>query len=176
MAPLGSKFQLWSSDVPFHPPVVLRSQRVQMAHSGGDDKRQHRPDELKRPLENMRNPPRTPAVHFTSRGDLSYIAALPSFVEDAATIERWLPCFEVQQPSRVNTHYCSLPFTHAIKRTAASRSEAWGWPGYFEGQQARLQLTLRKRDQQNNPVFRPSRQVRTPPPVVFREMLNQYII
>ena len=35
---LGSKLRVWSSASPFHPPVVLRFQRVPMAASGGDGK------------------------------------------------------------------------------------------------------------------------------------------
>ena len=34
---LGSPLRVWSSASPFHPPVVLRFQRVPMAASGGDD-------------------------------------------------------------------------------------------------------------------------------------------
>ena len=33
---LGSKLRVWSSASPFHPPVVLRFQRVPMAITGGD--------------------------------------------------------------------------------------------------------------------------------------------
>ena len=39
---LGSKLRVWSSASPFHPPAVLRFQRVPMATKGGDDKEQPR--------------------------------------------------------------------------------------------------------------------------------------
>ena len=39
---LGSKLRVWSSASPFHPPVVLRFQRVPMATNGGDDKEEPR--------------------------------------------------------------------------------------------------------------------------------------
>ena len=39
---LGSKLRVWSSASPFHPPVVLRFQRVPMATKGGDDEEEPR--------------------------------------------------------------------------------------------------------------------------------------
>ena len=39
---LGSKLRVWSSASPFHPPVVLRFQRVPMAITGGDGEEQPR--------------------------------------------------------------------------------------------------------------------------------------
>ena len=39
---LGSKLRVWSSASPFHPPVVLRFQRVPMATNGGNGKKEPR--------------------------------------------------------------------------------------------------------------------------------------
>ena len=39
---LGSKLRVWSSASPFHPPVVLRFQRVPMATNGGNGKTESR--------------------------------------------------------------------------------------------------------------------------------------